>query len=324
MKSGYRVLLTRRWPEDAEKALMSRYDVQANHLDRPLSQSELAEAMQAFDVLCPTVSDRIDASVITMPDRRVRLIANYGAGVDHIDLVAAHAAGVPVSNTPDILTEATAELAVMMMLMVCRRAGEGEREARAGRWEGWRPTHMLGQSPRGKILGLVGFGRIGQATARLASRAFEMSVLYHSRRPVDRATELSLGATYVDNLRDLMSTADVVSLHCHGGESTRHLVNADLLNCMKPHAVIINTARGTVIDEDALVAALRAKRIAGAGLDVYEREPAISAELKNLENVVILPHLGSATSETRTLMGMRVAANIEQFLTRGELPDRVC
>jgi lactate dehydrogenase-like 2-hydroxyacid dehydrogenase len=318
------VLVTRRWPDEVEAELRRRCDVSLNIEDRKLTASELAEAMRGFDIICPTVGDRIDAAVLSVADRRVRLIANYGAGVDHIDLAAARAAGLPVSNTPDVLTEATAELAILLMLMASRRASEGERELREGRWSGWRPTHLIGQGLAGRTLGLVGFGRIGQATALRAVKALDMRIIYHGRRRAPAEAEAATGAEYVPLLEDLAARADVLSLHCPGGAETHHLVGRALLDRMKPTAILINTARGAVVNEADLAEALAARRIRAAGLDVYEREPAVTKALLDLPNAVLLPHLGSATEEARIAMGMRVLANIESFLAGGDPPDRVC
>ena len=312
-----RVLVTRHWPEEVERALQDRFEVVLNAADRALRPSELAQAAAEFDVICPTVSDRVDAAVIGGGDR-LKLIANYGVGIDHIDLEAARAKGIAVSNTPDVLTDATADLALLLMLMATRRAGEGERELRAGQWTGWRPTHLLGQSLAGKTLGLVGYGRIARATAERA-RAFGMTLAYHSRR----RAEDEAGAAYHDTLESLAETADVLSLHTPGGPETRHMVDAALLKRMKPGAVVINTARGSVVNEADLAEAQRTGVIAAAGLDVYEREPAVDPALLALSNVVLLPHLGSATIETRTAMGMKVADNLDRFFD-GEPPiDRV-
>ncbi len=284
-----------------------------------MSQAALAQAMRDFDVVCPTVSDRIDAAVIGEAGR-ARVLANYGAGIDHIDLAAARAAGITVTNTPNVLTDATAELAVLLMLMVARRAGEGERELRAGGWAGWRPTHLIGRSMKGRTLGLIGYGRIARETARRAQAALGVELAYHSRRP---ATDDDLGARYVASAADLVAQVDIVSLHCPGGAETRHLIDAEMLARMKPDAVLINTARGSVVDEAALAAALVERRIGGAGLDVYEREPAVHPALLAAPNVVLLPHLGSATLETRKAMGQQAMLNLEALLEGREPPNRV-
>ncbi|TWB63913.1 2-hydroxyacid dehydrogenase [Nitrospirillum viridazoti] len=317
-----KILLTRRWPDAVEAHLRQRYDVTVDPRDRPLSAAELTEAMGRYDAICPTVTDRLGAAILAVPNARVRILGNFGAGFEHIDLEAAKAAGIVVTNTPDVLTDATADLAILLMLMASRRAGEGERELRAGQWTGWRPTHLLGQGLAGKRLGLVGFGRIAQATAARA-RAFGLSIAYYSRRRADADVEAALDATHVNSLEDLAATSDVLSLHCPGGPATRHLVNAALLARMKPTAILVNTARGTVVNEADLIAALSSGAIAAAGLDVFEGEPAVNPGLIALPNAVLLPHLGSATLETRTAMGMRVAANLDCFFA-GEVPhDRV-
>lgn len=286
-----------------------------------MSQQALAEAVRAFDVICPTVSDRIDADVIGQGGG-ARILANYGAGVDHIDLAAARAAGVVVTNTPDVLTDATAELAVLLMLMVSRRAGEGERELRSGEWTGWRPTHLPGRSMRGRTLGLIGYGRIAQETARRAQAALGVQLAYHSRRALDPARD-PLGARYCGSVEELVAAADIVSLHCPGGAETHHLIDAGMLGRMKPDAVLINTARGSVVDEAALARALTEGRIGGAGLDVYQGEPAVNPLLLAAPNVVLLPHLGSATIETREAMGRQAVINLEAVLDGREPPDRV-
>ncbi|MEC4592164.1 D-glycerate dehydrogenase [Nitrospirillum amazonense] len=317
-----KILLTRRWPDAVEAHLRQRYDVTVDPGDRPLSAAELTEAMGRYDAICPTVTDRIGAAILAAPNARVRILGNFGAGFEHIDLEAAKAAGIVVTNTPDVLTDATADLAILLMLMASRRAGEGERELRAGQWTGWRPTHLLGQGLAGKRLGLVGFGRIAQATAARA-RAFGLSIAYYSRRRADAGVEAALAATHIGSLEELAATSDVLSLHCPGGPATRHLVNAALLARMKPTAILVNTARGTVVNEADLIATLSSGAIAAAGLDVFEGEPAVNPGLIALPNAVLLPHLGSATLETRTAMGMRVAANLDRFFA-GEVPhDRV-
>lgn len=316
-----RILLTRRWPSAVEAELAARHDVQLNETDRPMSQAALAEAMRSFDVLCPTVSDRIDGAVIGEAPR-ARIIANYGAGVDHIDLDAACRAAVTVTNTPDVLTDATAELSLLLMMMVARRVGEGERELRSGGWAGWRPTHLLGRSLNGRVLGLIGYGRIARETARLARAALGVELIYHSRRPADPASD-DLGARYVATVAQLVAEADIISLHCPGGAETRHLIDADMLTRMKTGAILINTARGSVIDEAALADALTRGLIAGAGLDVYAEEPAVHSALLSARNIVLLPHLGSATLETREAMGRRAILNLQAFFDGCVPPDRV-
>ena len=317
-----RVLLTRRWPQAVEQAIGETFDVTLNDGDEPMSQQALADAMGEYDVLCPTVSDRIDADVIAGGDR-CRLIANYGVGFDHIAIDAAKAKGIGVTNTPGVLTDATADIAMTLMLMAARRAGEGEREVRSGNWIGWRPTHLIGSALKGKRLGLVGFGRIGIATARRAHHGFGMQIAYHGRREADADIVEELQAEFCPSLAHLLETSDFVSLHIPGGEDTANLIDAEALALMKPGAYLINTARGGVIDHDALAVALETERLAGAGLDVYPEEPKVPESLLALENVVLLPHLGSANEETRVAMGMRALANVEAFVANQNLPDRI-
>ena len=318
-----RILLTRRWTEDVERYLADRFEVTRNESDVPMTTAQLCAAMREYDALCPTVTDAIDAEVVSTAGARVKVIGNFGVGFNHIDIEAAKRAGIRVSNTPDVLTDATADLAILLLLMATRRAGEAERELRDGRWTGWRPTHLMGQSISGKTLGLIGYGRIAQATARRAHRAFDMKILYNSRRRVDAAIEAECGAEFCASVETLLAKSDVISLHCPGGPETHHLLDARRLALMKTSAVLINTARGPVIDEAALVEALSAKQIAAAGLDVYEREPVVHPGLLKLDNVVLLPHLGSATRETRSAMGMRVAMNLEDFFAGRPLRDPV-
>ncbi len=312
-----RILITRRLPETVEQHLIQCCGADLNHSDVALTRHELAIALRDYDVLLPTITDQLDSALL-VPGSRVKLIANFGAGVEHIDLAAAKAAGIAVTNTPDALTDTTAELAITLMLMAARRTSEGERMLRAGRWSGWAPTSMMGQGLSGKLLGLIGFGRIAQATA-MRARAFGMRIGYFSRSPVIA----DHGAECFSSLDALAQAADVLSLHVPGGVATRHLVDAALLARMKPTAILVNTARGSVVDEAALAKALREGSIAAAGLDVYAHEPQVNPDLLTLENVILLPHLGSATLETRTAMGMQAAANIAAFISGGELPNRV-
>ena len=323
MATRPKVFLTRRWPSAVEQHLSERFDVWLNQTDQPLGPGDLSNALREYDAVCPTVSDVLDAAVLEGGAGAAKILGNYGVGVNHIDVEACKRLGLVVTNTPDVLTDATAELAILLMLMVARRAGEGERELRAGAWAGWRPTHMMGSQVTGKTLGLVGFGRIGQAVARMAHQGLGMTILYHSRRRAGPEVEAETGAVFCAGLDDLLRGADFVSLHAPGGAETRHLIDARRLALMKPAAFLINTARGAVVDEAALTEALAQGRIAGAGLDVYEDEPAVTPGLKRLENVVLLPHLGSATAQTRTAMGMRVAQNLEAYFSGREPPDRV-
>ena len=302
--------------------MQARFETVLNEPDRPLSPAELAQAMADFDVICPSVCDRIDGAVLAGGDR-VRLLANFGVGYDHIDVGAAKARGVAVTNTPGVLTDATADIALTLLLMSARRAGEGERELRAGRWDGWRPIHMLGASLRGKTLGLVGFGRIGIATARRARHGFSMNIAYYARREAEAAVAEELEATFYPDLAGLLAASDFVSLHVPGGVETEGMIGADAIAAMKPGAHLINTARGSVVDHAALAEALRDGHLGGAGLDVYPAEPQVPAELLEIDNVVLLPHLGSATVETRTAMGEKAMANVEAFAAGAPLPDPV-
>jgi lactate dehydrogenase-like 2-hydroxyacid dehydrogenase len=317
-----RILVTRRWPADVERALQAGFEVVLNGTDEPLSGAELAQAMDEFDVLCPTVSDRIDAAAMN-GGNRVRLIANYGVGFDHIDLAAAKAKGIAVTNTPGVLTDATADIAMTLLLMAARRAGEGERELRDGRWSGWRPTHLIGSALKGKVLGLVGMGRIAVATARRARHGFGMRIAYYGRHPCESAVAAELEAEFFPDLHPLLAASDFVSLHVPGGADTANLIDAAAIAAMKPGSYLVNTARGGVVDHEALADALDRKHLAGAGLDVFPHEPEVPEALLGLENVVLLPHLGSATAETRTAMGMKALANIEAFAKGEPLPDRI-
>jgi lactate dehydrogenase-like 2-hydroxyacid dehydrogenase len=318
-----KVLLTRRWPEPVERRLGERYEVSLNRSDEPMTAEAISQALRDYDAVCPTVSDVIDAKVLERGRGQARIIGNYGVGVNHIDLEACRRLGLVVTNTPDVLTDATAELAILLMLMAARRAGEGERQLRAGEWTGWRPTHMVGAEVTGATLGLIGFGRIAQAAARKAHHGLGMRILYNSRRRAAPEIEAECGAEFVPSVDELVAQADFVSLHCPGGAETHHLIDARRLGLMKPTAFLINTARGTVVDETALAQALAERRIAGAGLDVYEREPKVETGLLKLENVVLLPHLGSATAQTRTAMGLRVAKNLDAFFDGEPPPDRL-
>jgi len=317
-----RVIVTRRWPASVEKLLASEFGAELNPDDRPFSAAELGRAMTEADVLCVTVTDDMNADVLLVPERRARLIVNFGVGFNHIDLDAARRAGIQVTNTPGVLTDCTADLAMTLLLMTARRTSEGERELRSGRWSGWRPTHLLGTRVSGKTLGIVGAGRIGMATARRAHFGFGMRILLTSRSPVEASLLQELQAEALD-LDQLLRRADFVSLHCPSTPETRHLIDARRLSLMGAEAILINTARGDVVDEQALVTALENRVIAAAGLDVYEREPRVAPGLTGLENVVLLPHLGSATEETRTAMGMRALANLRAFAAGDSLPDLV-
>ena len=317
--SAPKVLLTHRWPPQVEAELSKNFDVTFNVSDQPLSESELREALQNFDAVCPTVTDKLTAELFLAPELRTRIIANYGVGYNHIDVKAATQKQIAVTNTPDVLTDATADLALTLILMLARRAGEGKRLIRNGDWQGWCPTHNMGTMVSGKTLGLIGMGRIGRAVAHRASFGFGMKILYHNRRQLRPDDLAGLEATYHQNLSDMLPHCDFLSLHCPASPETHQIINQQTLALLPRHAFIINTARGDVIDETALVEALRSKTIAGAGLDVYAHEPKVPEALLSMENVVLLPHLGSATLETRTAMGMRVLDNLKAFFN-GDRP----
>jgi lactate dehydrogenase-like 2-hydroxyacid dehydrogenase len=314
--------ITRRLPAAVEAAMAGRFDLIPSRDDLPLGPEALARLLRAADGVVCTVTDALTAECFAGTPPRARILANFGVGVNHIALDAARAAGVVVTNTPDVLTEDTADLAIGLMLALLRRMGEGERELRAGRWSGWRPTHLMGRRLSGKTLGIVGIGRIGRAVARRAERGFGMKVLAWSRSKT-RLSEADTGIERVNRLDDLLERSDIVSLHCPLVPTTRHLLGAAQFARMRPGAVLVNTARGPVVDEAALVDALEAGRIAGAGLDVYEDEPRVHPGLLAREDVVLLPHLGSATVETRDAMGMRVLANLVPFFEGRAVPDRV-
>jgi lactate dehydrogenase-like 2-hydroxyacid dehydrogenase len=318
-----RVVVTRRLPPPVEEQVAGEFDARLNADDHPFSAAELQDALRSADALLCTVTDRLNADALAAEPLRAKILANFGVGFNHIDVAAAQARGLVVTNTPDVLTDDTADDAVMLMLMVSRRSGEGERLVRAGRWTGWRPTHLLGTKVSGKTLGLVGFGRIAKAVARRARCGFGMRVLFHDPYPPPAEVARELGAEPQGSVEDVIRQADFVSLHCPATPETRHLINAQRLALMKPTAFLINTARGDVVDEAALVAALRAGTIAGAALDVYEREPQVTPELLAMEHVVLLPHLGSATQETRAAMGFRAIENLRAFFAGQPPRDRV-
>lgn len=316
-----RILITRRWPQEVEAALLRDYDTTIH--DAPLSLDEWKEALQEYDAICPCVADRFFPELGELGTVKTRLLANYGVGYNHIDLDAARKLGLTVTNTPGVLTDATADLAMTLMLMVARRAGEGERQVRAGQWNGWYPTHLMGAQVSGATLGIIGMGRIGLAMARKAHYGFGMKILYHNRREVVDEEVTRMGARFFADIDDLLREADFVAIHTPGGKDTYHLFDAARFANMQPHAYLINTSRGDVVDEAALIAALDEGRIAGAALDVYEREPKVPEALLGRENVVLLPHLGSATVQTRTAMGMKVKANLDAFFAGQPVPDKV-
>ncbi len=312
------VVVTRRLPAPVEEQLAQEFDARLNRDDHPLSVAELQDALGTADALLPTVTDRLNGDVLSVEPLRARIIANYGVGFNHIDVTAAKRRGVVVTNTPDVLTDDTADDAVMLMLMVARRAGEGERYVRAGRWTGWGPTHLLGTKVSGKTLGVIGMG-----LARRAHHGFGMRVIFHDPFPPPADLVAELGAEPRSTIDAVLREADFVSLHSPATPETRHLINAERLALMKPGAFLINTARGDIVDEATLVDALKRRIIAGAALDVFEREPQVSPDLLTMENVVLLPHLGSATQETRVAMGLRALENLKAFFAGIPPRDRV-
>lgn len=318
-----KVLVTRKWPASVEAKLTRLYDVTLNETDQPLTAEEFKAALQQYDAICPTVCDSLPAEVLNVENKRCKILGNFGVGYNHIDVAAAKQQGLIVTNTPGVLTESTADVAMTLLLMSARRGAEGDRLIRAKKWTGWCPTQLLSSDVTGATLGLIGFGRIAQAMARKAHHGFGMKVLYVKRSPADQLIVDELQAVRCDSIEELLSQADFVSLHCPGGAETRHLINAQRLALMKPTAHLINTARGDVVDSQALIDALKAGTIRGAGLDVYENEPNLHPGFLELENVSLLPHLGSATIATRTAMGEKVLANLIAFFAGEELPDRV-
>ena len=317
-----RVILTRKYPESVETRMRELFDATLNESDQQFTRDQLIAAMGEADVLVPTVTDHIDAEMLEAAGPQLKLIASFGTGVDHIDLVAAKERGITVTNTPGVLTEDTADVTMGLILSVPRRLAEGDALARSGNWQGWAPTGMLGHRINGKRLGIIGMGAIGQAVARRA-RGFGMSIHYHNRNPVHPILEEELEATFWESLEQMLPRMDIVSVNCPSTETTHHLLNRERLGLLAPHCVLVNTGRGDVIDEVALVDMLAEGKIAGAGLDVYEQEPAIPAALREMKNVVLLPHIGSATIEGRHAMGDKVIINIQTFVDGHTPPDRV-
>ena len=315
------IFVTRRWPQAAEAALGEHFDVTLNDGDKPLSRDALIDGFASHDIAAPTVSAKIDAEIVAAGAAgKCRLISNYGVGVNHIDLAAAAAHDIPVTNTPGVLTDATADITMTLMLMLCRRAGEGERELRAGEWTGWRPTHLVGRALSGRTLGIIGMGRIGRAVAHRAHFGFGMDVVFQNRSPI--ADGAGVGARQLTDVAALCAASDFVSLHCAATAETANIMNADAIAAMRPGGYLINTARGDVVDETALAKALHDGVIGGAGLDVFQGEPQINQALLSAPNTVLLPHLGSATEETRVAMGMKVVENARAFAAGFALPDK--
>ena len=316
------VVVTRRLPESVETRMKELFDVTLRDPDTPMSREELVAAMRGADVLVPCVTDQIDATLLAQAGDRLRLIANYGAGVDHIDVQTARQRGILVSNTPGVLSEDTADMTLALMLTVLRRIPEGVAEMQAGIWQGWSPMAHLGTRMSGKRLGILGMGQVGLAVAKRA-RAFGMQIHYHNRRRLRPEVEGQVEATYWESLDQMIARMDVISVNCPHTPSTFHLLNARRLKLVKPTAVIVNTSRGEVIDENALVRGLKAGEIGGAGLDVFERRHEINPDLRSMPNVALLPHMGSATIEGRIEMGEKVILNIKTFADGHRPPDQV-
>jgi glyoxylate reductase len=316
------VIVTRKLPDAIETRMMELFDARLNLEDRPFGPAELTEAAARAQVLVPTVTDTIDKAVLAKAGPELKLIASFGTGVDHIDLEEAKRRGIAVTNTPGVLTEDTADMTMALILAVMRRIGSGERLVRSGEWTGWGPTSMLGTRVGGKRLGIIGMGRIGSAVAQRA-RGFGMSIHYHNRRRRHPDADAELEATYWESLDQMLAHMDVLSINCPHTPATYHLLSARRLKLIRSHAFVVNTARGHVVDEAALAERLAAREIAGAALDVYEHEPAINRKLLGLDNVLLLPHMGSATLEGRIAMGEKVIVNIKTFVDGHSPPDRV-
>jgi len=316
------VVVTRCLPEAVETRIKELFDVRLRDDDTPMSRAELSEAVKTADILVPTVTDEIDAALLAGAGPRLKLIANYGVGVDHIDVATARQRGILVSNTPGVLTDDTADMTMALLLAVTRRIPEGLSVMQSGEWGGWAPTALLGGRVSGRRLGILGMGRIGQAVAQRA-RAFGMQIHYHNRRRLRPEVEDALEATYWESLDQMVARMDVISVNCPHTPSTFHLLNARRLKLMKPSAVLVNTSRGEVIDENAMTRMLKAGDISGAGLDVYEHGTEVNPDLQGLPNVVLLPHMGSATQEGRLEMGEKVIINIKTFADGHRPPDQV-
>jgi len=316
------VIVTRKLPDPIETRMRELFDAELNLDDKPWAPAQMIDALKRADVLVPTVTDRVDARILAQAGPNLRLIANFGTGVDHIDVEAARQRGITVTNTPGVLTEDTADLTMALILSVPRRMAEGIKVLQEGAWSGWSPTWMLGRRIWGKRLGIIGMGRIGQAVAKRA-KAFGLQIHYHNRRRVNAAIEEELEATYWESLDQMLVRMDIISVNCPHTPATYHLLSARRLKLLQPHSYVVNTARGEVIDENALTRMLEAKEIAGAGLDVFEHEPAVNPKLLKLDNVVLLPHMGSSTIESRVDMGEKVIINIKTFADGHTPPDRV-
>ena len=317
-----KVIVTRRLPDPVEIRLKELFDTELNETDKPFSDAQMIDSVKRADVLVPTVTDRIDARLLAQAGPQLRHIAQFGAGVDNLDIESAVQRGITVTNTPGVLTDDTADVTMALILSVPRRLYEGVKLLEGGKFDGWAPTWMLGRRLAGKRLGIIGMGRIGQAVARRA-KAFGLQIHYHNRKPVNRQVSDELGATYWESLDQMLARMDIISVNCPHTPATFHLLNARRIDLLKKDAFVVNTARGEVIDEAALARALKAGKIGGAGLDVFEREPVVNPELVGLPNVVLLPHMGSATVEGRIEMGEKVIINIKTFADGHKPPDRV-
>jgi lactate dehydrogenase-like 2-hydroxyacid dehydrogenase len=317
-----KVIVTRKLPDAVETRMRELFDTELNVTDEPMTRKQLLEAASRCDVLSPTITDKIDAPFLDKVGERLKLIANFGAGVDHIDVAAANAKGIIVTNTPGVLTDDTADLTLTLLMATLRRVIEGANAVQSGEFTGWAPTWMLGRRVTGKRLGIIGMGRIGAAVARRA-KAFGMQIHYHNRKPVSSRVAEELEATYWDSLDQMLARVDIVTVHAPATPATFHLLSARRLKLLQPHAIVINTARGSIIDEAALTELLATRAIAGAGLDVFEEEPRVSPKLLKLSNAVLLPHMGSATVEARVDMGEKVIINIKTWMDGHRPPDRV-
>ena len=323
MMEKFKILVTRKWPKKVEDKLLATFNATLNADDKPLSEAELIEGMKSYDALLPTVTDPITDKIISTPDKKVKIIGNFGVGFNNIDIDSAKRNNIVVTNTPEVLTDCTADIAMLLMLGVARRGSEGEFHVRKNEWAGWRPTHMMGTKVTGKTLGLIGMGRIAQAMAHKSHFGFNMKIIFFDPYFDNAEVIKKFGATKLSSIDEVLSQADFVSLHCPSTKETKGLINKETISKMKKSAYLINTARGDIVNESELVEALKEERIMGAGLDVYEKEPSVEKDLISLKNVFLLPHLGSATNETREAMGMRVFDNISAFFNNKEPLDRV-
>ena len=323
MTEKFKILVTRKWPKKVEEKLLTTFDATLNVEDRPLSEAELVEGMRSYDALLPTVTDPITDKIISTSNKKVKIIGNFGVGFNNIDIDSAKRNSIVVTNTPEVLTDCTADIAMLLMLGVARRGSEGEFHVRKKEWTGWRPTHMMGTKVTGKTLGLIGMGRIAQAMAHKSHFGFNMKIIFFDPYFDNDEVMKKFEATKLNSIDEVLSQADFVSLHCPSTKETKGLINKETISKMKKSAYLINTARGDIVNENDLVEALKEEKIMGAGLDVYEKEPSVQKNLVQLKNVFLLPHLGSATTETREAMGMRVFENIQAFFNNKEPIDRV-